>query len=327
MLACSCLLPDGWVNVPLPDESYDFDNPAVFFPLLVCMAPYGAVVSVAARPAFDDGAVQDWAEYLAAQNNLTVERIREARVNRVPCILVDATMPSDAGLMRSRSVFLEDGRRLYNIGTLAPDALWPSVEADFDRCLGSFTLNEVHGITAVPLRQMTSEPSVDLSAPPAARVEEQVPVPIAADRAADESPTEDLFPLNDRPAQAVDLALEILTSLQGPLPPDPEFAGMPDWWRDAVVQERADQLEEAEQTILTSVDHIGAYSSVAHLYEDRYARLLRAGRHDEAMTARSRAIDWLHRYAGSATSGGEGAALSLERDQRIGALGGKDVVR
>ena len=72
--------------------------------------------------------------------------------------------------MRSRSVFLEDGRRLYNIGALAPDALWSSVSADFDRLLGSFTLDEVHGITAAPLRLMTSEPSVDLSALSAAAV-------------------------------------------------------------------------------------------------------------------------------------------------------------
>ena len=46
------------------------------------MAPYGAVVfSIAARPAFDDGTVQDWADYLAAQNNVSVEGVREARVN------------------------------------------------------------------------------------------------------------------------------------------------------------------------------------------------------------------------------------------------------
>ena len=40
MLSCSCLMPDGWVNVPLPDETYDLDKPGVFLPLLVCMAPY-----------------------------------------------------------------------------------------------------------------------------------------------------------------------------------------------------------------------------------------------------------------------------------------------
>lgn len=492
MLACSCLLPDGWVNVPLPEETYDFTNPTVFLPLVVCMAPYGAVMlTIAARPAFDDGTVQDWAEYLAAQNNLQIERVREARVNRMPCILVDATMPSEMGVMRSRSVFLEDGKRLFNIGTLAPDALWSSVAADFDRLLASFALDEVHGITTVPLRQMTSEPAIDLSAasPPSpaqpssfraevpqapAAVSFRAEAPSGADRndspsaadvaLADEPSSLDpehpinarlrdggvgLVPrvimvvtpskfasvgcaaidsvfrvpfgwhviddgkralvfdpdgrvqinLDLRPAEsdalqallerigealahdnpqaqflmlelmdmpclaARDLAIDgeqldqtyltrashreglalvcrvtadsenmtramntaevILSSLQGPLPPDPEFAGQPEWWRTAVIHEREDRLDDAEQAILRAVDHIGAYSSVANLYEERSARLARAGRHDAAVEARERAIHWLHMYASSATSGGEGAALSLERDQRIAELGGE----
>jgi len=496
MLSCSCVIPDGWVQVPVPEEAYDFDNPTVFLPLLVCVAPYGAVVfSIAARPAFDDGTVQDWAEHLAAQNKLEIERMREARVNRMPCILVDATMPSDAGLMRSRSVFLEDGRRLFNIGTLAPDVIWASVEADFDRLLGSFALDDVQGITAAPLRLMTSDPSVDLSAaalapkaPKASEAPDQASegsVDPANAQPADPAPPDDLPLPSDRPTQAVDVALAddassldphhpinarmrdsgvgivprvtmvvtrskfasigaaavdavfrvpfgwhviddgrrtlvfdpdgsvqinldlraatpdallshigsalaqdnpdaqfltfelldspclavrdlvidgarldqayllrpshrdgltlvcrvtadrenmtramntaevILTSLQGPMPPDPEFAGQPDWWRTAVLHERDGRLEEAEQIILQSVDHIGAYSSVAHLYEQRSARLVRAGQGDAAAAARERAIHWLYVYASSATSGGEGAALSLERDQRIAALGGE----
>ena len=496
MLSCSCLLPDGWVNVPLPEETYDLDNPTVFLPLLVCMAPYGAVVfSIAARPAFDDGTVQDWAEFLAAQNNLRVERIREARVNRMPCILVDATMPSDAGLMRSRSVFLEDGRRLFNIGTLAPEAIWSSVESDLDRLLGSFSLDELNGITAAPLRLMTSESAVDLSAAPTApstreeRVEPASPNVAGDQSVEDVSGADDTVSPNDRPTQAVDVALAddtasldpdhpinarlrdngiglvprvimvatrekfaslgaaaiesvfrvpfgwhviddgkrtlvfdpggsvqinldlraatpealvehvagslardnpeaqflkfdfmdmpclavrdldidgslldqaylmrpshregltlvcrvtadrenmtramntaevILLSLHGPLPPDPEFAGQPEWWRDAVLLERADRLDEAENTILGALDHIGAYSSVARLYEDRYARLARAGQDDAAMVAKERAIHWLVVYASSATSGGEGAALSMERDQRIAALGGKEAAK
>jgi len=496
MLACSCLLPDGWVNVPLPEETYDLSNPAVFLPLLVCMAPYGAVVfTIGARPAFEDGTVQDWAEYLAGKSDLKIERVREARVNRMPCLLVDATMPSEAGLMRSRSVFLEDGGRLYNVGTLAPEAIWASVEADFDRLLGSFTLDEVKGITAAPLRLMTSESAVDLSAAPVADPEilENAPetpaATVPAAEAAEDVEAGATFEPNDRPTQAADVALAddassldpenpinanlrangvglvprvimeatrakfatvacaaieamfrvpfgwhviddgkrtlvfdpdgsvqinldlrsagpnghgalleaiggelardnpqaqfmkldlmglpclavrdltidgeqldqaylvresatrgdmalvcrvtadranmtramntaevILTSFHGPLPPDPEFAGQPDWWRLAVTHERADRLEEAEQVILQSVDHIGAYSSVAHLYEERLARLVRSGAPDAAVEeARQKAIHWLYAYAGSATSGGEGAALSLERDQRIKALAG-----
>lgn len=172
MLSCTCLFPDGWVQVPTPDETYDFDNPGVFLPLLVGMAPYGAVVfTVAARPAFGDGTVQDWAEFLAAQNNLRLETVREARVNRLPCVLVEGTMDAEMGVMRSRSVFLEDGQRLYNIGALAPEAIWASVRADFDRLLGSFAPDEVHGLTTAPLRQMTSEPAIDLTALGAAAVD------------------------------------------------------------------------------------------------------------------------------------------------------------
>ena len=127
--------------------------------------------------------------------------------------------------------------------------------------------------------------------------------------------------------RAMNTAEVILTSLQGPVPPDPEFAGQPEWWREAVMLERANRLEEAEQRILKAVDHIGAFSSVAHLYEGRYARLQRAGRDEEATAARERAIHWLDVYASSATSGGEGTALSRERDQRVAALGGEAPAR
>jgi hypothetical protein len=329
MLSCSCLLPDGWVNVPLPEDAYALDNPAVMLPLLVCMAPDGAVVfTIAARPAFDDGTVQDWAEFLAAQSNLRVERIQEARVSRMPCILVDATMPSEAGPMRSRSVFLEDGRRLFNVGTLAPEAIWPSVRSDLDRLLGAFALDEVHGITAAPLRLMTSEPAVDLSAA-VEIVSDDAAAPADRSTQATEAPAEndtqspDLAELPD-PEDETD-ARPRDTGI------DPEFAGQPEWWRAAVMHERGDRLDEAEQAILQAVDHIGAYSSLASLYEERCARLVRDEHRDEhrdaaAEAARARAIHWLRVYASSATSGGEGAALSRERDQRIAALGGEESV-
>jgi len=127
--------------------------------------------------------------------------------------------------------------------------------------------------------------------------------------------------------RAMNTAEVILTSLQGPVPPDPEFAGQPEWWREAVLLEGANRLEEAEQRILKAVDHIGAFSSVAHLYEGRFARLQRAGRDAEANAARERAIHWLDVYASSATSGGEGTALSREREQRIAAVGGEAPAR
>jgi hypothetical protein len=220
MLSCSCLKPDGWVSVPVPEEEYDFENPSTFIPLLVWMAPYGAVVfTIAARPAFDDGAVQDWAEYLAGQQNLRLEQVREARIDRMPCCLIEATMPSDAGEMRSRTVFLEDGRRLYTIGALAPDAIWESVRADFEVLIGSFRLDERHGITAAPMRLMTSDPVMDLSASspalgvnrdaaaaPEFTTDDSTPPPVAAAPDDDSSPA-DMAEPDDTPAQARDVAL------------------------------------------------------------------------------------------------------------------------
>jgi nucleoside-diphosphate-sugar epimerase len=103
--------------------------------------------------------------------------------------------------------------------------------------------------------------------------------------------------------------------------PDAKLAGDPHWWRDAVLLERADRLEEAEQTVLKAVNHLGAFSSVARLYEERFARLSAAGQKEAAAAAKERAIDWLDVYASMATSGGEGTALSNERDRRIVALG------
>ncbi len=296
MLACSFLLPDGWVNVPIPDETYDLDNPSVFVPLVVCMAPFGAVVfTIAARPAFDDGTVQDWAEYLGAQQNLSIEQVQAARLNRMPCILMDATMPSEAGLMRSRSVFLEDGRRLYNIGTLAPEQIWPSVQGDLARLLGAFALDDVQGLTVPPMREMTSQPTIDLSAdtpvlvvapvltettdaempastndasgPELEDAEFRRPHPADASRrrgprrrrlvARSGARDERARPRRRCPSGAA--RVEVDSS-----PRDAEFAGQPAWWRAAVLLERADHLDEAEQVIERAAGSSGRVCLACH---------------------------------------------------------------
>ena len=99
--------------------------------------------------------------------------------------------------------------------------------------------------------------------------------------------------------------------------------GEPTWWDQAVALERDNRLEEAEHVLLDAIDHIGVYSQLAYLFELRYARMLTEHRPDDARAAKARAIHWLYAYASSATSGGEGAALSYERDRRIAELGGE----
>jgi hypothetical protein len=94
----------------------------------------------------------------------------------------------------------------------------------------------------------------------------------------------------------------------------------PDWRIRFRELEAEGRIGEAEQLILASVPHLGAYASVAQLYADWMRRLLAEGDSEGAGQARTKAIDAIYTFAGLATSGGEGAALSLERDEFLAAL-------
>ncbi len=89
----------------------------------------------------------------------------------------------------------------------------------------------------------------------------------------------------------------------------------PDWWKNAQALQQADRLEEAENVIRQAVPHLGFAASIAEMYAQRMRAFQRAGDEPRAAEAFKRAVDWMDNYASYATSGGEGAALSLERDQ------------
>ena len=78
--------------------------------------------------------------------------------------------------------------------------------------------------------------------------------------------------------------------------------------------EAAGQLEAAETTIMQGAQHIGGAASVAEMYVRRMTRLQDAGDHSGARQAFEKAEQWISFYASQATSGGEGTALSRERD-------------
>lgn len=101
---------------------------------------------------------------------------------------------------------------------------------------------------------------------------------------------------------------------------DPD-ALLPAWWRQALTLEQEGKLEAAEQAILGAVDHIGAVSSVAELYAQRMHRLAEAGDEVGAREAGDTAAEWIRHYASLATSGGEGAALAMERDAFLSRIG------
>lgn len=107
-------------------------------------------------------------------------------------------------------------------------------------------------------------------------------------------------------------------------PPEPEkeSAQRHDsaWARVAQSTEDPDQLEAVEEEMRRAIPHIGAAASIAEMYAQRMRTFQRAGNEPRAIAAFTLAVDWMATYAGWATSGGEGAALSRERDDFRAAL-------
>ena len=92
------------------------------------------------------------------------------------------------------------------------------------------------------------------------------------------------------------------------------------WNRAAQSTDGPDRLEDVEKDMRRAMDHIGVAASIAEMYAQRMRAFQRAGNEPRAIAAFKLAVDWMGTYAGWATSGGEGAALSYERDQFRAAL-------
>ena len=76
-----------------------------------------------------------------------------------------------------------------------------------------------------------------------------------------------------------------------------------------------DRLETVEQDMLKAIPHLGAAASIAEMYAKRMRAFRSAGDEPRAIAAFKLAMDWMGTYASWATSGGEGMALSSERNQ------------
>ncbi|MEO6740289.1 MAG: hypothetical protein ABIP20_08555 [Chthoniobacteraceae bacterium] len=92
------------------------------------------------------------------------------------------------------------------------------------------------------------------------------------------------------------------------------------WDRAARSTDGPDQLKEVEEEMRKAFPHIGVAASIAEIYAQRMRAFQRAGNEPRAIAAFKLAVEWMETYAGWATSGGEGAALSYERDQFRAAL-------
>ncbi|MBK8975779.1 MAG: hypothetical protein IPM29_07620 [Planctomycetes bacterium] len=140
--------PAGWVLPELPDEVPDFADPTAFVGLAVAMAPYAALVfSVAARPAYGDGTLEDWLESLARSQGLDPGAVEPQQLGDLDGVGCDGIQVADGAVMRLRVLLAEDGHRLLTVTLMAPDDLWPSAWPTFERMIASFRLDAPKGAT------------------------------------------------------------------------------------------------------------------------------------------------------------------------------------
>lgn len=92
------------------------------------------------------------------------------------------------------------------------------------------------------------------------------------------------------------------------------------WAQAANSTDGPDRLTDIEEQMQRSIDHIGVAATIAEMYAQRMRTFQRVGNEPRAVAAFKLAVEWMSNYASSATSGGEGAALSFERDQFHAAL-------
>jgi hypothetical protein len=95
--------------------------------------------------------------------------------------------------------------------------------------------------------------------------------------------------------------------------PEPQNASQ--WSLMATSTDGPDRLEAIEVEMRQTFQHIGVAASIAEIYAERMRAFQRAGNEPRAIAAFRLAMEWMSTYAGWATSGGEGEALSYERDQ------------
>jgi hypothetical protein len=175
-LAFRISIPSDWQSHEPPQEEVDFSSPGTFFPLLIAAAPWAAVVlTLAARPGFEDGTLQDWSLFLLDSQGIRPTEFGPAAIGNVQGLAGRGRQQQDETWLDIRFAFFEDGGRLVHLGLLAPEAISAPLEPVWRNALQNFVLERPQGQN-VPLgpgmgispQPVEDAPAVDESAVPSA---------------------------------------------------------------------------------------------------------------------------------------------------------------
>lgn len=138
-------LPVGFIEPPMPSEEYDFDKPHVSAPLMLTASPVAlAIIAVAGRPAYRDGTVRDWFEYLCRHFGITLLSIGPAYVGGLrknhPAIIATGLQVQDGTELVMSFIAFEDGGRFVTAHAMCPRELEPSYMGTLEACIHSIEL-------------------------------------------------------------------------------------------------------------------------------------------------------------------------------------------
>ncbi len=207
-LTCRFLKPADFRIADLPADEVDFSKGAQFMPLAVAITQYGPMVfTVAARPAYEDGVVSQWLEYICKAEGYAHTPVKATRIGEYPAVTCDATQKTDDVTMKMRFVLFEDGGRIFQMSAMAPEPLWDSAIKKMAPMLASLELHEARGTKVallpggpVPAAQPAAKPAENsegkaaATAQPAAKKKSKSAAPAASPAAAAAAPTAKLTP-------------------------------------------------------------------------------------------------------------------------------------
>lgn len=159
-------MPVGFVEAPMPSEDYDFDKPHVSAPLMLTASPVAmALIAVAGRPAYSDGTVREWFEFLCKHFGITLLSIGPAYVGGLrknhPAIIATGLQVQDGTELVMSFVAFEDGGRFVTAHAMCPRELEPSYMSTLEACIHSVELLHHKGPT-VKLEKDGPEYHIDL---------------------------------------------------------------------------------------------------------------------------------------------------------------------
>lgn len=156
-IAFSVGLPHGFAVLDVPLENLEFEKPTFMAPLMVASSEVAlAVLTVAARPAYEDGSVMQWLQFFTSDTTITghamdLKSLMPGRIGAKgkehPAILATAEQVQDGTRLRLHIAMLEDGGRLVIVMAMVPEELWPSFGEQLAAAVESFALDAPKGPT------------------------------------------------------------------------------------------------------------------------------------------------------------------------------------